>query len=1656
MEKLTKEQRESIKKLNTDRLRARLVKLGVEEELAFTSEREDLLNMMAEIMLQPQPVAAISEPTPAETFDMRRRELELKEKELDIQLEMHRQQLQAERQKQAEQTELQRQQLEVERQQQAALLQQQAAQQVAQREQYEQELELRKAEIRLQEQRAAEELRIRREEIDRLRLRDEQQAERENSLASQTKRYGDILKHVLPRMPSDPGELINFFDTCENLWALYQVPIELRAKLLLPLLTPKAKSLINRLDAGALADVEHIKTFLLNEFRLTSREYRARFNAATRAHDETHALFSSRLKNLWGFYMKSRECTDYDKLVDLIVADRLKDSLSGPCLKYCLSIEGNKVLSSSELAALADTFDANYSPDGRYRGGTVLTYKDEGSRGNAIRSQVKQPNPSRPVMSGVGRGFNNSATTQSVAASNSGSNNDSRSNVKLPRKCWICHSPSHLQSDCPEKVRAGGNVGKPRIQSSACRAFDGVLDSPEDETALMKAQVNRCVVEIQRDDQFDIPVTIKVEQQVNNDSDTPVNMVSGSCNDADDDKQGQVISKSPDITNVVCKSPLTYIQLFVENHGPFKCLADSGTEMPVAKRSVVQDLMSPVQSVGQIKLQGIFGEPVLADLVSLQVYVASDQNCDCVSVPLVFAVTDAMVQNCDFIVPADIVCMLNSHGGDACEQSQQTSSSLVVTRSQAKNTPEDNDDSLNDSLLSEPEPANGGDGCDSGVNSQPTVETDTPELVNIDSPTIYLNNESDRDELINEQKTDATLDPCWRLAAQNKGGMFIENSILYHRDEVCGHVVQQLCVPHGRRLQVMRLAHDAVVSGHLGDQKTRERIRLNFYWPNMKRDITSYTASCHPCQLRARAKRTDHVPITPIVRPTVPFVVCHADVIGPIDPPSAKGHKWALCVIDDCTRWPAVFLLRSLTAKAICDAFFDLFSITGWPEVIATDRASNFCNQLTREFLTRMGVAPRLNTAYHPEAAGVIERFNGSFKNMLHHAIQDYGRQWHRVVPCLVWALREVTNKTTSVSPHFLLFGRVPRGPLSILKETWTGAREHESDAGKPVSQYLNDLERDMRNAEKYAREHADIAQAQYAKYYNARAKNKAFQVGEQVVVLEKDSTHKIFARWKHGKIIRVRSPYSYDVEMPDGSRRQLHANKLRPFVARVQHIGIIKEQDRDFGVVEHVPISADKQTESLPSQRITSDKLQHLEPQQRQALLAVLDDFADVFSDFPGLCTVVQHEIHVTSDFRPRMTRAYRVPEILKREIERQVDELLMAGFIVPSRSPMASGVVCVLKPDKSIRMACDYRYLNSYSIGDGHPMPVLSEVIYRVGQARYTTVCDAKSGYYQLLVKPEHRWLTAFTTHHGLWEWTRMPFGLKSAGNSFVRAVQAILHPIRDFSDSYVDDLSVFSDDFDGHLCHLRQFLTVVRASGLTLNLKKCSFAKQEVKYLGHIIGCGLHRPDPERLKAVAEMKPPTTKKQLRQVLGLLSYYRSYVKNFAEIAKPLTDLTGGKKPTALKWGDTEQRAFDTLRRLVCESPVCSVPVPGKPFNLYTDASAIMVGCQLAQCDDVGVEHPVAFASQKLTATQCAWSVIEREAFAIVWSLNRFRNIIFGSRITVFTDHNPLKFLSEGAPKSAKLTRWSLGLQEYDLILKYTRSACNSVADCLSRVDTA
>ena len=205
---------------------------------------------------------------------------------------------------------------------------------------------------------------------------------------------------------------------------------------------------------------------------------------------------------------------------------------------------------------------------------------------------------------------------------------------------------------------------------------------------------------------------------------------------------------------------------------------------------------------------------------------------------------------------------------------------------------------------------------------------------------------------------------------------------------------------------------------------------------------------------------------------------------------------------------------------------------------------------------------------------------------------------------------------------------------------------------------------------------------------------------------------------------------------------------------------------------------------------------------------------------------------------------------------------------------------------------------------------------MIRKVGRGRYISLFDARSGYWQFLVRPEDRWLTAFVTHEGLYKWVRMPFGLRNAGATFVRAVTSILQPLQQFSGSYVDDMAVGSFDWSAHVTHLRQFLATIRAARLTLSLAKCEFARSEARLLGHLVGSGAKRADPQRLSAIATIPRPTTKRELRRLLGALGYYREYIPQFALIAKPLTDLTNKRTPCVIQWREEHGKSFLALQK--------------------------------------------------------------------------------------------------------------------------------------------
>ena len=298
----------------------------------------------------------------------------------------------------------------------------------------------------------------------------------------------------------------------------------------------------------------------------------------------------------------------------------------------------------------------------------------------------------------------------------------------------------------------------------------------------------------------------------------------------------------------------------------------------------------------------------------------------------------------------------------------------------------------------------------------------------------------------------------------------------------------------------------------------------------------------------------------------------------------------------------------------------------------------------------------------------------------------------------------------------------------SILRENWAGETELRPNFGKSATQYMRELKENLEViANNYANEHSVNTQERYAHYYNLRARDKHFSVGDRVIVLTSDyNFSRTYARWIGPAIIaEVKSPYSYLVDIPDGSRKHFHASKMRPYMARVLNVGVINE----FGDISTPPNDTDRlNADNLkPSEKLPTEKLAHLTMDQRQELLELLDRYPECFSDRPGYCDVLYHEIKLQPNFKRKQSKAYRIPEILKFEVEKQIDQLVADGFLVPSKSPMSSPILCVLKQDK-VRLVCDYRYVNAFT---AFPMPNLDEIIEKIGRSNLITTWDARGAY-------------------------------------------------------------------------------------------------------------------------------------------------------------------------------------------------------------------------------------------------------------------------------------------------------------------------------------
>ena len=483
-------------------------------------------------------------------------------------------------------------------------------------------------------------------------------------------------------------------------------------------------------------------------------------------------------------------------------------------------------------------------------------------------------------------------------------------------------------------------------------------------------------------------------------------------------------------------------------------------------------------------------------------------------------------------------------------------------------------------------------------------------------------------------------------------------------------------------------------------------------------------------------------------------------------------------------------------------------------------------------------------------------------------------------------------------------------------------------------------------------------------------------------------------------------------------------------------------DNDGDDNQVEDEEVAA---TEAEISEQVQAHRERSSD--ETTELPAEFQEYADVFGPLPDSPPLERekHDLHIELEGPlPNAVRQYRLTATERDEMRRQVKELKESGLIRPSQSSFTSPILFVPKKTGERRMCIDFRKLNAVTKTVPNSLPLIEDILDNLhGKAVFTTL-DLRSGYWQLAVGQESRYLTAFQADGETWEWNVVPFGLKNAPTVFQQFMKSVVQGISS-AHVYLDDIVIASTTREENIRDVCRVLQRLRDNHLRCKLSKCDFFKREIDYLGHRVSDDGLQVQAAKVEAVEKAGRPTSIQALRSFLGLTGYYRRFIQNYGGVAKPLTDLL--RKGVKFAWGQDQEQAYAELKRRISSAPVLALPDPAKDYVLTTDASDAGLGAVLSQDN-----RPIAFYSKRLNPAQSRYTTGEKELLAIVSSLEHFRHLVDGKKIVVQTDHKNLVSALTREKLNARLVRAIVYLQQYDVVLRYIDGKSNHVADYLSR----
>ena len=903
--------------------------------------------------------------------------------------------------------------------------------------------------------------------------------------------------------------------------------------------------------------------------------------------------------------------------------------------------------------------------------------------------------------------------------------------------------------------------------------------------------------------------------------------------------------------------------------------------------------------------------------------------------------------------------------------------------------------------------------------TSPGSITNPHPLVNIENIKFFQNTDVDISHVY-----DSLLQNDRKLLPKGYSKLKFEiiDNILYRIN--VKHNLKQIVVPKELIKSLLYDYHDQ--AGHPSHNYTLSNVLRSYFFVNASKIIANYIKNCDVCQRNTTSRHHKDVKLREFTLTKEPMEHICIDYVTHFEM-SPNGHKYLFTIVDVATRFANCIPMKSLTVKELIPKFLNYHVYKyGFPKKITSDNGGQFISHLFSKFCQDNNIEHVRTVALHPQSNGINERFNGTITKLLRNACHPHINLWDEHIHDMLFSYNSTVRRGTNYSPYDLIMSYQVQNKLSRVNT-------HEFEE-IPVDDYVS-LSK-LKGFQLRADANKNLIKVQNANRKGTDVTNsdRSFDIGDFVLMKEKDKAKMQF-KWSGPYLVINKNDCNYTILINE-KPFTYHANLLKKYF----------DDDLD----EPVNVNYVFLTENIPC----IPKVQNVVPIDDDHIKCRINDtlmkYSDTFSDKPSVTNIISHKIVLTDDI-PVCKQNYPIPLAIKDLYKNEIKKMLDWGIIEPSKSNYSSPSIVVPKKNKDeIRFCIDFRALNQKMVKDKEPIPNMNSLFAKLSKTNYYSILDLTKGFWQIPLDEDSKKYTAFSTEEGLFHFRVMPFGLANGPSEFARLMRLAL-PYHPNVFNFLDDILIASESIDEHIDTLEFVFTHLNKANLKVNPKKSHFCVKSVEFLGHQLNSDHSSPLNSKLDAINEFPLPKTKKQLRSFLGLCNFYNNYVKNFAFLAQPMYSLLKKNSPKLIKWPDVAINAFDNLKSALSSNVKLFHVDPNKPYVLQCDASEYAISGCLGQILDDKF-RPIQCISRKLNNAEQNYSVLEKEALAIVWAIQKLSLYLYGTRFIIQTDHKPLSFMNSSNNKG-RLRRWALALQNYMFEIEHIPGAENIFADSLTRI---